>query len=101
MRQAPILSTLLDDPSVVPYFMWDEPMTVGELRHRMASGSSAERIRLLGKVLREARDTDVWRFTSPAEILGHWADLSRHLGRRKQFWEFLMGEWRRQGLLGR
>lgn len=94
------LSTVLDDPAAVPYFLWDERMTVGELQDRLVNASPSERTRLLGKVLREARDTDVWKFTSPAEIVARWADLARHLGRRKTFWEFLLGQWRRAGLLG-
>jgi hypothetical protein len=94
------LSTDLDDPEAVPYFLWDEPMTVRELRHRLESGSQAERMRLLGKILREARDSEVWRFTSPAEVLGAWDHLARHLGRRRPFWEYLLAQWRKQGLLG-
>ena len=93
------LSTDLDDPSAVPYFLWDEPMSVAELRARLASGSPDERDRLLGKVLREARDTDVWRFATPPELVARWPGLVRHLGRRRGFWEFLLGQWRRAGLL--
>lgn len=95
------LSTRLDDPKAVPYFLWDEPMTVAALRDRLRSASPPERMRLLAKVLREARDTDVWRFTSPVEVVAHWPELSRRLGRRKAFWEFLLEAWREQGLLGR
>ena len=68
------LSTDLDDPSAVPYFLWDEPMTVAELRARLGTASPPERTRLLGKILREARDTDVWRFTSPAEVSRLWPE---------------------------
>jgi len=92
------LSTDLDDPGAVPYFLWDEPLTVGELRARLASGASPERLRLLGKILREARDTDVWRFTTPAEVAMLWPQLQRHLGRRRAFWEFLLGRWRELAL---
>ena len=95
------LSTHIDDPSAIPYFLWDEPMTVAELRSRLATASAPERTRLLAKVLREARDTDVWRFTSPAEVFERWAELTRQLGRRRTFWEFLLGQWQRAGLLGR
>ncbi len=95
----PPLSTDLDDPEAVPYFLWDEPMTVRELRNRLETASPPERIRLLGKILREARDTEVWRFTTPREVVGLWPEISRHLGRRRPFWEFLLGEWNRQGLL--
>jgi len=91
------LSTDLDDSSAVPYFLWDEPMTVSELRRRLATGSEAERMRLLGKILREARDWEVWKFTTPQEVVREWSRLSRHLGRSRRFWEFLLGEWSRQG----
>jgi hypothetical protein len=93
------LSTDLDDPAAIPYFLWDEPMTMAELRRRLAKASAPEQARLLGKILREARDTDVWRFTTPHEVLRRWPELSLHLGRRKAFWEFLLGQWRRMGLL--
>jgi hypothetical protein len=94
------LSTDLADPEAIPYFLWDEPMTVRELRQRLASASEAERLRLLGKILREARDTEVWQFTTPEEVSRLWPRLARHLGRRRAFWEFLFGEWRELGLLG-
>jgi hypothetical protein len=95
------LSTDLDDPDAIPYFLWDEPMTVRELHRRLETGSPPERVRLLGKILREARDTEVWRFTTPAEVVGAWGKLSRHLGRRRRFWEFLLTQWKELGLLGR
>jgi len=48
-----LLSTRLDDPEAVPYFLWDEPMTVAELRARLQAAAPSERCRLLGKILRE------------------------------------------------
>ena len=95
------LSTDLADPEAVPYFLWDEPMTVGELRRRLADGSTPERTRLLAKILREARDPDVWLFTSPQEVVEAWSRLVNHLGRRRSFWEYLLGAWGEQGLVGR
>lgn len=83
-----------------PYFMWDEPMTVSELKKKIESGSSKERTRLLGKVLREARDTDVWKFTKPQAVWDAWHDLAPHLGRRRLFWEFILKRWREEGLIG-
>lgn len=94
-----LLSTDLDRPDVVPYFVWDEPITVQEIKHRLRTWSAPERQRLLGKILREAKDTDVWKFTTPEEVAAHWPDLAPHLGRRRSFWEFLLGQWRKQGLL--
>ena len=93
------LSRDLDDETAVPYFLWDDPMSVAEFRRQLRESSPTERLRLLGKLLREARDTDVWRFTTPEEIVREWPGLLRHLGRRRSFWEFLLGEWRAQGLL--
>ncbi len=93
------LSTDLDREDAVPYFLWDEPMTVGEFKLCLRQRSRPERIRLLGKLLREARDTDVWRFTTPRAIVEEWDDLARHLGRRRAFWEYLLASWRAQGLL--
>jgi hypothetical protein len=94
-----LLSTALDDPSAVPYFLWDEPLTVVDLRRRLITGSQEERTRLLSKVLREARDTDVWKFTTPREVLSQWPQLRLHLGRRRAFWDFLLRRWHEAGLL--
>jgi hypothetical protein len=66
----------------------------------VASGPRPERTRSLAKVLREARDPDVWRFTSPAEIQAVWSQLAPHLGRRRAFWQFVLTRWKELGLLG-
>jgi hypothetical protein len=95
------LSLNLDDPEAIPYFLWDEPMTISQLRARLQSADRGERIRVLGRILREARDTDVWRFTTPAEVVASWSELQRYLGRRRAFWEFLLQRWRDLGLEGR
>jgi len=94
-----LLSTDFDDPSSIPYFLWDEPMSVAALRHRLESATRQEQARLLGKILREARDTDVWKFTSPQEVWRRWPEVSLHLGRRRAFWEFLIDRWRAEGFL--
>ena len=94
-----MLSTNLDDADAVPYFLWDDPMTMRELRERLATASAPERTRLLGKIVREARDPDVWRFITPQELARRFDELAPHLGRRRPFWEFLLNAWREQGLL--
>ena len=95
-----LLSTNLDLPSSIPYFLWDEPMTVAELKRKLNSASVEERNRLLGKILREARDTDVWEFTTPQFVWRNWDELSKYLGRRRGFWKFLLEFWDKEGLLG-
>lgn len=94
------LSTNLNTPSSIPYFLWDEPLTVAELKQKLSSASVEERNRLLGKILREARDTDVWKFTTPQEVWRNWDGLEKHLGRRREFWKFLCSFWDKEGLLG-
>jgi hypothetical protein len=93
------LTTRLDEPDSVPYFLWDEPMTVDELHQRLRSASRPERVRLLAKILREAKDADVWRFTSPAEVVACWQEIAPRLGRRRGFWEYLLRMWRELGCL--
>ena len=82
-----------------PYFLWDEDLSVRELRQRLRGGERAERERLLAKLLREARDTDVWHFTTPEEVASALPAVRRRLGRRRAFWEFLIEGWRADGIL--
>lgn len=93
------LSTDLDRPDAVPYFLWDDPMTVAELKRFLVEASEPERLRLLGRIMREARDTEVWRFTTLEEVVRLWPQLGRHLGRSLPFWEFLLGQWRALGIV--
>ena len=74
-------------------------MTISELKQKLASASEEESMRLLGKVLREARDTDVWQFTTPQDVVELWSKVERHLGRRG-FWTFLVNRWQDMGLIG-
>jgi hypothetical protein len=82
-----------------PYFFWDEDVTIDELKAVMVDGPEPEKLRLLGKMLREARDTDVWLFVTPGEVARALPSLSRRLGRRRAFWEFLISGWREHGIL--
>jgi hypothetical protein len=95
-----LLTTDLTSDENIPYFMWDEPMTIAALLERLRNASAPERLRLLAKILREARDTDVWRFVSPREVDRMWELLAPKLGRRRDFWEYLLSAWREEGLLG-
>jgi hypothetical protein len=95
----PALSTTLSDPGAVPYFLWDDPITVAELKERLKSASESERLRLLALILREARDPDVWLFVTPEEVVRLWPRLVGRLGRRRSFWEFLLERWEQLGLV--
>jgi hypothetical protein len=84
-----------------PYFLWDEDLSIAELRERLARGPESERLRLLGKMLREARDPDVWSFVTPEEVARALPHLGRRLGRRLAFWRFLIEGWQSDGLINR
>lgn len=93
------LTTDLQNPEAKPWFLWDDPMTVAEVRRVLDEGSDAARLRLLARILREARDTEVWAFTTPREVIREWDRLAPMLGRRRAFWAWLLDAWRAQGLL--
>jgi hypothetical protein len=94
------LTTDLSQGDKRPYFLWDEDVSIDELRQVLSGGVGSERLRLLGKMLREARDSDVWSFVTPQEVESQLPLLGRRLGRRRPFWEFLIQGWRDDGLLG-
>ncbi|MBP9112945.1 MAG: hypothetical protein KBF88_09055 [Polyangiaceae bacterium] len=82
-----------------PYFLWDEDMTLAEFRKRLQGASEWERDRLLGKLLREANDADVWHFVRPSEVAAALPRIERRLGRRARFWKYLIAGWKNDGLL--
>lgn len=81
-----------------PYFLWDEDISIAELRMALAEPGE-RRDRLFGKMLREARDLDVWAFVTPADVARDLPRLRRRIGRRFAFWTFLIDGWRHDGLL--
>ena len=94
-----LLATSLADGSAVPYFLWDEPLSLDELRRRLAGDDEEERARLVAKVMREARLDEVLELVPVAEIVAQYPRLRRNLGRRLAFWDFLIAEWRSLGLV--
>lgn len=82
-----------------PYFLWDVDISEAELRDRLRHPDSAIRAQWQGRVLREARYPDVWRYLTLDEILRDWDLIERHLGRRRAFWRWLIDGWREDGLL--
>ena len=82
-----------------PYFLWDEDVSIAELRAVLGGPDGPARDRLFGKMLREARDLDVWRFVRPSDVAAALDRLRPRLGRRYRFWRFLLDGWRSDGLL--
>ena len=93
------LTTDMEKQELRPYFLWDEDVSIAELHQILAGPDSPRRDQLLAKMLREARDIDVWHFVCPAEVARVLARLRRRLGHRLAFWTFLIEGWRTHGLL--
>lgn len=83
-----------------PYFFWDEDISIGEFVAVVEVGQEhPDYVRLVSKMLREARDTDVWSFLRPSDVATLLPRVSDRLGRRTDFWTFLINGWREDGLL--
>ena len=94
------LTTDMAQLELRPYFLWDEDVSIGELQAVFAAPDGPRRDQLLAKMLREARDIDVWEFVRPLEVARVLERLRRRIGRRYAFWNFLIEGWRRNDLLG-
>ena len=95
------LTADLQQEHLRPYFLWDEDLTGRELRARLGGPDERERLRLMAKMLREARDIDVWSFVTPVEVARALPAIRHRLGRRRAFWDFLIEGWREDGILAR
>ena len=78
---------------------WDREETPESLSAKLAEASAEEWLPLAAWILREARPEEVWRFLRPAEVARRLDDLVPLLGRRKEFWIYLIGTWRELGKL--
>jgi hypothetical protein len=70
-----------------PYFLFDEDLSIAEPRQRLSNGNSAERLRLIAKLLREAHEDDVWEFVTLAHFLWIFPEVVPLLGRRRNHWQ--------------
>jgi hypothetical protein len=69
---------------------------VDEFRERLCDADPDVRAYFIGKLMRQAKPDDVFTFVSLATIREHWDRLSRHLGRQRDFWTWLLATWERQ-----
>ena len=81
----------------IPYFSWDRPLTVREIKERLRSSSGLERARLAGWIMREAAFADVWQFLTPKEACSQLDELEPFLGRRRAFWQYILNAWHELG----
>jgi hypothetical protein len=98
---APTPPGLLVDAQGRPYFLWDADMTLVEFKERLKGSDPAIRAYLIGKMMRQAKPDDALQFVSAQEMADLWPDLEKHLGRSREFWRWLLGEWGHRGLVNR
>jgi hypothetical protein len=82
-----------------PWFLWDMDVTEVQFRERLRHEDPAVRAQWQGRLLREARFEEVWKYVTLTELLENWPLIQRHLGRMRGFWEFLLQGWRDDGLI--
>jgi hypothetical protein len=83
-----------------PWFLWDLPVSDSEFRERLRCRDADVRAQWQGRLLREARFSDVWRYVTLDDVLENWPRIRRHLGRSRAFWEYTLDAWRRRGFVG-
>ncbi len=90
----------VDSPDAVPYFNWDAPVTNAQIRQTLEGGTEDEKLFWTARILSEARYPDVWKYLSlTRDVLPRYARLSRRLGRKQAFWDYLIRGWQRDGLI--
>lgn len=80
-----------------PYFLWDTDVTLERFKKLLRSDDEAVRAHMLAKLMRQAKPDDVFTFVSLAEIGSLWPVIEDRLGRTREFWTWLLGEW---GVIG-
>jgi hypothetical protein len=91
---APTPPERLLDAQGRPYFLWDEELTVDQFRALLRDEDPEIRAYYLGKMMRQAKPDDVFTFVTLAEVEAQLAAVERYLGRTRDFWTWLLGQWR-------
>jgi hypothetical protein len=77
-----------------PYFLWDNDVTLGELRAHLAAADDDRRAYWLAKLMRQAKPDDALAIAGADEMRRLWARLERSLGRTRAFWSWYL-DWAR------
>ncbi len=80
----------------IPYFCWDRQDTVADIKRKL---NGPLRNQTMAWLLREAKFCDVWSFVSPQEVNQNLNEIKQYLGKSKDFWIYIIGEWHELGKL--
>lgn len=83
----------MSQEDMIPYFMWDYGLTIREIKAILSDTDEQEKLQMMGKILRDARYADVWKFFSLREFLKYRERLVPFTGRMRGFWEFMHNMW--------
>ena len=83
----------------IPYFAWDRALTAGQIRASLQRTSDPSWPHTAAWVMREAVVADVWQFLTPQVVDARFSDVEPHLGRRREFWKYLLRTWHELGKL--
>lgn len=83
----------MSQDDMIPYFMWDYGFTIREIKAVLSGSDEQEKLQMMGKILRDARYADVWKFFSLQEFLKYRERLVPFTGRMRGFWEFMHKKW--------
>lgn len=91
----PTPASRLLDPQGRPYFLWDCDLNDAEFRARLADPDPQVRAALTGKLMRQAKPDDVFRYVTEADVRALWGLVLPYLGVSRAFWVWLFGVWDR------
>lgn len=84
------------DPQGRPYFLWDSDTTLERYVQLLRHPDPEVRAYMIGTTMRQAKPDDVFQFIRLNEIEALWPQILPYLGKTREFWTWLLGEWRGQ-----
>ena len=86
-------------PDEIPYFSYDRDLTTASILKRLQEPGSSKWIETAAWIMREATFPDVWFFLTPEDVGRHLNALAPRLGKKQDFWRYIIGAWRELGRL--
>ena len=77
-----------------PYFLWDTDLHIDRLRELVRSTQADVRAHYIAKIMRQAKPDDVFEFVSLTDVVRDWERIEPQLGKRREFWTWLLKCWR-------
>lgn len=75
-----------------PYFLWDNNVTLAELREHLAAHDDDRRAYWLAKLMRQAKPDDAITIAGLDEMRRLWLRIEHALGRTRAFWAWYL-DW--------